>query len=89
MPTVAEKIRALVDWAPALSMLSEISSASTAQGRAEKALALITFCATKTETPIDDDLCQRVKDVLVSEEGAELFRYIVVLVAAVSRTEVP
>jgi hypothetical protein len=89
MPTVAEKVRALVDWAPALSILSEISSAKTAQDRAERALALMQFCATKTETPIDDDLCQRVKAVLVSEEGAELFRYVVALITAVSQTEVP
>lgn len=88
MPTVAEKLALLVNWAPVLSMLSEISSAKTAQERAERALALMQFCATKTETPIDDDLCQRVKAVLVSEEGAELFRYVVALISAVSRAEV-
>lgn len=46
------------------------------------------FCATKTATPIDDDLCQRVNAVLLSEEGAELFRYVVALITAVSQTEV-
>lgn len=88
MPTVAEKLKAIVDWAPVLSMLSEISSAKTAQERAERALALMQFCATKTATPIDDDLCQRVNAVLLSEEGAELFRYVVALITAVSQTEV-
>lgn len=89
MPTVAEKFRLLVDWAPALSMLSEISSATTAQERAERGLALMRFCATKTATPIDDDLCERVNAVLVSEPGAELFRYVVALVTAVANAEVP
>ena len=47
------------------------------------------FCATKTATPIDDDLCERVNAVLVSEPGAELFRYVVALVTAVANAEVP
>jgi hypothetical protein len=88
MPTVAQKVRLLVDWAPALSLLSEISAASTAKGRAEGALKLMRFVATKTETPVDDDLCERVEACLLSPQGEELFRYIVALVTAVSNAEV-
>lgn len=88
MPTVAQKVRMLVDWAPALSLLSEISAANTAKERAEGALKLIRFVATKTATPIDDDLCERVEACLLSPQGEELFRYIVALVTAVSQAEV-
>lgn len=88
MATVADKVRALVEWAPALSLLSEISAASTAKGRADGALKLIRFVATKTDTPIDDDLCERVEACLKSPQGEELFRYIVALVTAVSQAEV-
>lgn len=88
MPTVAQKVRMLVDWAPALSLLSEISAADTAKERAEGALKLMRFVATKTATPIDDDLCERVEACLLSPQGEELFRYIVALVTAVSQAEV-
>ena len=88
MPTVAQKVRLLVEWAPALSLLSEISAANTAKGRAEGALKLMRFVATKTETPVDDDLCERVEACLLSPQGEELFRYIVALVTAVSNAEV-
>lgn len=88
MPTVAQKVRLLVEWAPALSLLSEMSAANTAKGRAEGALKLMRFVATKTETPVDDDLCERVEACLLSPQGEELFRYIVALVTAVSNAEV-
>jgi hypothetical protein len=88
MAKVAEKIRQLVEWAPALSILSEISNASTAKERAEGALNLMQFVAQKTDTPIDDDLLERIEAVLVSPQGEELFRYIVTLVTAVSQAEI-
>jgi hypothetical protein len=88
MATVAQKVQMLVEWAPALSLLSEISAARTAKGRAEGALKLMRFVATKTATPIDDDLCERVEACLLSPQGEELFRYIVALVTAVSQAEV-
>lgn len=88
MPKIADKVRLIVEWAPALSLLSEISAAETAKGRAEGALKLMRFVATKTDTAIDDDLCERVEACLLSPQGEELFRYIVALVTAVSEAEV-
>jgi hypothetical protein len=46
------------------------------------------FVATKTETPVDDDLCERVEACLMSPQGEELFRYVVALVTAVSNAEI-
>lgn len=88
MPTVGEKIRQLVEWAPVLSMLSLISAAPTAKERVDVALKLMRFVATKTETPVDDDLCERVEACLMSPQGEELFRYVVALVTAVSNAEI-
>lgn len=88
MPTVADKVRTLVEWAPALSLLSEISAATTAKDRAAGALKLMRFVATRTTTPIDDDLCERVEACLLSPQGEELFRYIVALVTAVTQAEI-
>lgn len=86
--TLGQKLRLVVEWAPALQMLSEISTAPTPYAKAEAALDLISFAATKTSTPMDDELAERVKAVLLSPAGAELFDYIVVLINSVMDTEV-
>lgn len=87
--TLGEKLRLLVDWAPALQLLSEISTAASPYAKAEAALGLISFAATKTSTPMDDELTERVKAVLLSPAGAELFDYVVRLVNAAMSAEVP
>lgn len=88
MATVGEKIRQLVEWAPALSLLSLISAAQTASERVDGALKLMRFVATKTATPIDDDLLERIEAVLKSPAGQELVEYIVTLATAISFSEV-
>lgn len=89
MAKVADKIRLIVDWAPALSLVSEISAAKSSKGRADAALKLMRFVATKTETPIDDDLLERIEAVLVSPQGEELFRYCCALIEGIANMEVP
>jgi hypothetical protein len=88
MATVAQKVKQLVEWAPALSLLSEISAADTAKERVDGALKLMRFVATKTQTAIDDELLARTEAVLLSPQGQELFQYIVTLVTAVSFAEI-
>ena len=46
------------------------------------------FVATKTDTPVDDDLLERIEAVLNSPAGSELLDYVVRLVSAVSNAEV-
>jgi len=86
--TVAAKVRLLVEWAPALSLLSEISGAETAKEKVDVALRLMQFVATKTQTPIDDEVLARLKAALLSPEGQELFQYVVALVTAISYSEI-
>lgn len=86
--TVGDKIRQLVEWAPALSIVSEISGAKSVQEQVAGVLNLMQFVAAKTATPIDDELLERVENVLLSPPGQELVAYIVRLVTAVSETEI-
>lgn len=88
MATVADKVKALIDWAPALSILSEISGAQTAKERAVAACKLMRFVATRTATKVDDDLVERVEALLLSPQGDELFQYIVALCTAVAKAEI-
>jgi hypothetical protein len=86
--TVGDKIRQLVEWAPALSIVSEISGAKTVPEQVAGALNLMQFVAAKTATPIDDELLERIEAVLLSPPGQELVEYLVRLVTAVSETEI-
>jgi len=87
MPTVGERITALVEWAPALSLLSQISAAKTPHEKAARVLEALQFVAQKTNTPVDDDLLERVQGVLASPEGAALFEYVSLLLTALAKTE--
>lgn len=86
--TVGDKIRQLVEWAPALSIVSEISGAETVQAKVAGVLNLMQFVAAKTATPIDDELLERIENVLLSPQGQELVNYIIRLATAVSETEI-
>lgn len=86
--TVGDKIRQIVEWAPALSLVSAVSGATNAKERADAVLNLMQFVAEKTATPVDDDLLERFEAVLVSPQGQELFDYVVKLVTAVAETEI-
>lgn len=88
MATVAQKIKLIADWAPALPLLSEISTAKTAPVRVSAVLKLLRFAATKTAMPQDDEILRHIEAVLLSKEGQELMNYVVALVTAVSFTEV-
>lgn len=86
--TVADKVRQIVEWAPALSIVSEISNAKTVPEQVAGALNLMQFVASKTATPVDDELLERVEAVLLSPAGQELVSYVVRLATAVGETEI-
>ncbi len=88
MITLADKIRLLVEWAPGLSLLSALSTAQTPADRADAALRLMQFVATKTATPIDDEVVARLRAVLQTKEGYELFEYVVRLATVLTIKEV-
>jgi hypothetical protein len=88
MATVGEKIAALVEWAPVLSLLSDISAAKTNKDKAVEVIKLLTFVARKTKTPVDDDVLERIEAVLLSPAGEELFFYVEKLLTAVAAQEI-
>lgn len=88
MLSLSEKIRLLVEWAPGLSLLSAISVAQTPADRADAALKLMQFVATKTATPIDDEVVARLRAVLGTKEGYELFEYVVRLATVLTIKEI-
>lgn len=89
MPSVSQKIKVLLEWAPLIGLASEISAASTPLDRALKISAALKWAAEKTDTQADDEIVDLLEAVLKSDEGKALFDYLVALVTAVAKAEVP
>jgi hypothetical protein len=87
MPSLNEKLRILVEWAPLIGLASEISAASTPLDRALRISAALRWVSLKTNTPVDDELVELLEAVLKSPEGEALFQYGVRLVTNLSYAE--
>lgn len=88
MASVSEKIKVLLEWAPLIGLVSEISAASTPLDRALKISAALKWAAQKSDTKVDDEVVDLLEAVLKSDEGKALFDYLVSVVSAVAKTEV-
>lgn len=89
MPTLSEKLRVLVEWAPLITLASEITAASTPLARALRISAALRWAADKTGTPVDDELVDLVEAVLRTREGEALFAYLVDLTKTMAAAEIP
>lgn len=76
MANVAEKIRFVLEWLPALNMIPAITAAKPGSDRAVAACELVEFVAAKTDNQLDDDLTKLVKAILLTPEGAALVNYV-------------
>lgn len=78
----ADKLRLLLDWAPVINLLMAISAAPAGKDRVYRALEMLDYLASKTPTPIDNEVLSLVRRVLLTPEGAALLDY---LAAALQR----
>jgi hypothetical protein len=76
MPSVADKIKILLQWSPALNYLIAISSAPPGRDRVYRAIDLLDFLATKTPTGLDNELLAHCRSVLLTPAGGELLDYL-------------
>lgn len=74
--SLAEKIRILLQWSPALNFLIAISSAPPGRDRVYRALDMLDFLATKTPTGTDNEVLARLRAVLLTPAGGELLDYL-------------
>jgi hypothetical protein len=72
-----DKLRLLLEWAPALGRVEDILKETDAHVRAVKIIETLRWAAEKTETPIDDEVLGHVEAILKSPEGESLFGYVV------------
>jgi hypothetical protein len=76
-------LRLLIEWAPALQLLSAVGAAKPGVERMMQIVKLAEFLTTKTSTGVDDRLVRLLTDILLTPQGQALVDYVCQLVTAV------
>ena len=71
------RLRMLVEYAPLLAYAQDLAAAEDPHNRAVIALEAVKWLAARTENDVDDHVVELVRAVLASDEGKELFNYVV------------
>ena len=80
MPTLADRLRILVDWWPLVVLLQQVAVAAPGRPQAEAFTDCLRLLASKTEVDVDDRLVEHVQKLIATPEGGELIDYVVSLV---------
>lgn len=74
-----QKIKLLLEWSPVLNFVIAITSSPPGKDRVYRTLELLDYLATRTSTPIDNDLLQHLRAVLLTPQGGALLDYLAAL----------
>lgn len=80
MPTIADRLKFLLDWWPLVVLLQQVAVAEPGRSQATAVTDCMRFLASKTEIDVDDQLVQHVQKLIATPEGGELIDYVVSLV---------
>ena len=77
MPSgIGSNIKLVVEWLPAIHFLRAIGAAQPGHDRALEVIKLTEFLASKTDSPIDDELVQLIKAIMVTPQAQQLVDYL-------------
>jgi len=74
---ILEKIRLISEYAPLLTYFQQLAAAEDPHDKAMVAADAAEWIASKTEIEWDDEVLSLVADIIASEEGEALIRWIV------------
>lgn len=73
---IFEKIRLLAEWSPVIAFLQRFAEESDIHAKALIVAEVAEWVASKTELEWDDELVDHVADILRSDEGEALVRWV-------------
>jgi hypothetical protein len=79
MPTLADRLKLLVDWFPVALLLQRVVAVPPGRSQAAAVMDVLRFLASKTEIDVDDRLAELTQKMLATNEGGELLDYAVTL----------
>ena len=66
----------LLEWSPAINYVIAVTQATSQRDRVYRALELCDYLASRTPTPVDNELIAVVRAVLMTPQGAALIDYL-------------
>lgn len=75
MPTLADRLKLLVDWFPVALLLQRVVASAPGRSQAAAVMDVLSFLASKTEIEVDDRLAELTQKMLSTAEGGELLDY--------------
>lgn len=72
----ADKLRLLIEWAPAINFLIAVTSAPPGRDRVYRALELLDYLASRTPTQVDNEFLGLLRGVLLTPQGGLLLDYL-------------
>ena len=68
MPTLADRVKILVDWWPLVVLLQQVAVCAPGRPQAEAFADCLRFLASKTEVDVDDRLVEHVQKLIATPE---------------------
>ena len=73
---IFEKLKLLAEWSPLLTFAQELASEEDMHAKAVIVSEALEWVASRTDLEWDDELTSHISDILISEEGEALVRWI-------------
>lgn len=73
---IFEKIKLLAEWSPLLTFAQELAAEDDMHAKAVIVSEALEWVASRTDLEWDDELTSHISDILISEEGEALVRWI-------------
>lgn len=74
--SLGDRIRLLVEWSPAIPLVTAITAAKKGGDRVQAVMSLLEFLAAKTDTQIDNEVIGLTRKMLLTPEGGALVDYV-------------
>jgi hypothetical protein len=74
--SLPDKIKMLVQWAPAIALLTAITAAKPGRDRVAAVMALLQYAAIQTPVKMDDQVVAMLTKTLLTAEGGALVDYL-------------
>ena len=72
----ADKLKILIEWAPAINFLMAVTAAPPGRERVYRALELLDYLASRTPSQVDNELLAMIRAVLLTPQGGLLLDYL-------------
>lgn len=85
--SIGLNIKLILEWLPAAHYLQAVAVAAPGHPRVLEVVKLVEFLSSKTDSPIDDEMCQLVKEILLTPQGHKLVDYLTEKVRSLSNVD--